>query len=114
MHVAGKDYWQLTGFDVSESVEVVDQLRESNQRLLQLQEHMETLSRLGEDVFAQRELLDARVALHDEFGELLLLGRLYFEQPDQVDEEDLLRRLRHANTYVLRDAAARRICAGTS
>lgn len=106
VHVAGKDYWQLTGFDVSESVEVVDQLRESNQRLLQLQEHIRTLGRLGEDVFAQRELLDARVALHDEFGELLLLGRLYFEQPDQVDEEDLLRKLRHANTYVLRDAAA--------
>ena len=105
VHVDGEDFWQLTGFDVSESVSVIDQLRDSNRRLLQLREHMETLSRLGEDVFAQRELLDARVALHDEFGELLLLGRLYFEQPDQVDEEDLLRRLRHANAYVLRDAA---------
>ena len=53
-------------------------------------------------VIAQ-ELLSARMAVHNEVGNVLLESRHYLQDPASFDEEKLLQALKNTNTYLLRE-----------
>lgn len=54
-----------------------------------------------QEVLREEALLQTRVRVHDELGELLLLCRQYLDHPDGTDGQELLERMRKTNQDLL-------------
>ena len=54
-------------------------------------------------IIIAQELLSARIAVHNEVGNVLLESRHYLNDPASFDEERLLTALKNTNTYLLRE-----------
>ena len=54
-----------------------------------------------QEVLREETLLQTRVRVHDELGELLLLCRQYLDHPDGADGQELLDRMRKTNQDLL-------------
>ena len=57
--------------------------------------------RARQEVLREEALLQTRVRVHDELGELLLLCRQYLDHPDGADGQELLDRMRKTNQDLL-------------
>ena len=105
VRLEGTAYQQIFAYDVTEQYRVTRELQVKNDKLRDLQLRMREVSYDTERLAMQKELLAARVKVHDEIGHILLLGKYYFEHVDQNDEE-LLQALRRSNALLLQESAA--------
>ena len=100
----GKEYSLLTADDVTEQCKITEELREKNEHLQDIQRRMKTVTELSGDMFVAREKADARAALHNQLGQVLLMGRYYLEHPDSTDGEMVRMTTREMNRFLLREA----------
>ena len=100
----GKEYSLLTADDVTEQYKITEELREKNERLQDIQRRMKAVTELSGDMFVAREKADARAALHNQLGQVLLMGRYYLEHPDSTDGEMVRMTTREMNRFRLREA----------
>ena len=103
MRVDGREYSQLSAVDVTEKYRITAELKEKNEKLRELQGRCRALSVQASDMVFAQERLSARVAVHDELGQVLLLCRYFFDHPENTNQEMLYRMLQQTNTCFLRD-----------
>ena len=102
----GRQVSQLTAADVTETVRVIEELRKKNDHLLDLQRRMRAVSELSADMFTAQEEAAARAALHNQLGQVLLMGRHCLEHPDSTDAEMVRMTTKEMNRFLLREAEA--------
>jgi signal transduction histidine kinase len=102
----GKTYDRTTAMDVTELCCVAEELREKNDRLQEIQRRMKAVSDLSGEMFTAQEEADARAALHNQLGQVLLMGRHTLEHPDSTDAELVRMATLEMNRFLLREAEA--------
>ncbi len=94
----------LSASDVTERYRILDELREKNARLQEVQRRMKSVSDLSAEMFTTREEANARAALHNELGQVLLMGRHYLDHPDSTDAKQIYLTTQQMNRFLLGDA----------
>ena len=100
----GERFDQLTAANVTERYRIIEELREKNDHLEDIQRRMKAVSALSGDMFVAREEAAARVALHNQLGQVLLMGRHYLDHPDSTDPEMIYLATRQMNAFLLGEA----------
>ena len=97
----GREYDQLTAINMTEKYRVTKELRNKNERLREVQFRMRSVAAKERSLVAAREVMNARMTVHDRMGAVLLSGKYYLDHPEEVREEELLRLLEYSNTFLL-------------
>ena len=107
-HISGNstEYEQLTASDVTAPYRIMEELRGKNDHLQELQRRMKEVSDLSGDMFIAQEEAAARTALHNQLGQVLLMGRHTLEHPDSTDAELVRMATLEMNRFLLREAEA--------
>lgn len=107
-HVTGNgtEYDRLTASDVTVPYRIMEELRGKNEHLQELQRRMKEVSELSGDMFIAQEEVAARTALHNQLGQVLLMGRHTLEHPDSTDAELVRMATLEMNRFLLREAEA--------
>ena len=103
LEVDGEEYSQFTAIDISEQAAVTRELEEKNKKLRELHMRLDIYNRQADRIIIAQELLTARMAVHNEVGNVLLESRHYLKDPASFDEEMLLRALKNTNMYLLKE-----------
>lgn len=101
--VDGTPYIQLIASDVTEQYRITAQLRENQQKLLDIQSRMKAFGAMTARLAMTEEILHARVSVHDEMGHLLLSGKYCLDRPGEGDREQLLRMERFTHLLLMRE-----------
>ena len=100
----GLPYDRITASDVTEQVRVLAELKEKNVHLLDIRRRMKALSSLTEDMFVAQEEANARTALHNQLGQVLLTGRHLLDHPEETDADMVYMITRQMNQFLLGEA----------
>ena len=101
--VDGQDFVQITAFDVSQIYRITSELRKNNGRLIDIRERMREFSERAAQLAMSEELLEARFTVHDEVGHVLLRIKYFLDNPDRVDEKNLIAFVRTVNDLLISD-----------
>ena len=96
-----REYDQLTAVNMTEKYRITKELRNKNERLREVQFRMRSVAAKERSLVAAREVMNARMTVHDRMGAVLLSGKYYLDHPEEVREEELLRLLEYSNTFLL-------------
>lgn len=102
--VDGQVYRQLIAREVTERYRIIEELKEKNERLRDIQRRMRAVSDLSGDMFVAEEQAKARAALHNQLGQVLLMGRHYISHPEDTDPELVYTVTRQMNRFLLGEA----------
>lgn len=94
-------YDLLTATEVTAQYKIIEELREKNERLKDIQQRMKAVSDLSGDMFVAQEEMDARVALHNQLGQVLLMGRHYLAHPENTDVGRIYLATSQMNSFLL-------------
>ena len=100
----GKEYDQLTAADMTAQYQITQELSQKNRHLKEVQDRMKTVAAQERSLLAAREVMNARVTVHNRMGGVLLSGKYYLDHPENVKEDELLHLLEYNNDYLLRKA----------
>ena len=73
---------ELLAFDVTRFYRAIEELRRNNERLTAVNERIREHTRSMDQIVREREILAAKIRLHDDFGRSVLAIRAYLSQPD--------------------------------
>ena len=99
----GAPYIQITGGDVTDRYRITADLKEKNQRLIEIRTRMKAFGEKAQELATAEEFLRARVSVHDEMGHLLLSGKIFLDKPDAVDREKLLEMERYTHLLLMHE-----------
>ena len=94
-------YDLMTATEVTAQYKIIEELREKNERLKDIQQRMKAVSDLSGDMFVAQEEMDARVALHNQLGQVLLMGRHYLAHPENTDVGRIYLATSQMNSFLL-------------
>ena len=100
----GSEYVQITAADVTERYRIIDELKEKNARLQDIQSRMKAVTDLSGDMFVAQESAAARAALHNQLGQVLLMGSYFLEHPESADAGMVYMTTSQMNSFLLREA----------
>ena len=100
----GREFDQLTAADMTDKYRVTKELRDQNDHLREVQFRMRSVAARERSLVAAREVMNARMTVHDRMGAVLLSGKYYLDHPEEVREEELLHLLEYSNTFLLGEA----------
>lgn len=96
-----RTYRQITARDVTERYRIIDELKEKNERLQDIQRRMKTVSALSGDMFVEEEQQRARATLHNQLGQVLLMGRHYLTHSEKTDANLVYMVTQQMNRFLL-------------
>ena len=102
----GRDYERTSAVNVTERYRITEELREKNAHLQQIQRRMKEASDLSAEMFVKQEEAAARSALHNELGQVLLMGRHYVLHPESTDSAMVALMTRQMNSFLLGESRA--------
>ena len=100
----GKRFDQLTAVDVTERYRIIDELREKNGLLQDIQRRMRAVSDLSADMFVAQEEAAARTALHNQLGQVLLMGKHCLQHPESTEAAVVYMTTTQMNAFLLGEA----------
>ena len=100
----GKDYDQITATDMTQQYRLTEELSDKNRQLHKVQDQMKAVAAKERSLAAAREVMNARMTVHDRMGAVLLSGKYYLDHPENVKEEELLHLLEFNNHFLLGEA----------
>lgn len=100
----GREYDQITAVDMTEQYRVTEQLSGMNRHLKEVQDRMKAVAAKERGLVAEREIMNARMTVHNRMGAVLLSGKYYLDHPENVKEEELLRLLEFNNHFLIGEA----------
>lgn len=103
LNVDSNEYVQLTATNITEQAAFTRQLEENNIKLRDIHMRLDIYNKQADKIIIAQELLSARMAVHNEVGNVLLECRHYLNEPESFNEEKLLQALKNTNTYLLRE-----------
>ena len=98
---SGREYNCLTAIDVTERYRVTEELKAKNAHLQEIKRRMHAVSDLSGDMFVAQEEAAARAALHNQLGQVLLMGRHYLDHPDDTDANLVYITTTQMNSFLL-------------
>ena len=104
--VDGKAYDRTSAVNVTERYHITEELRKKNVHLKEIQRRMKEAAQLSSEMFVKQEAAAARAALHNELGQVLLMGRRYIEHPESTDAATVALMTRQMNRFLLGESEA--------
>lgn len=104
MEVQGKDYEQITASNITERYRIIEELEAKHEHLQDIRDRMKAVSELSGDMFIAQEEADARAALHNQLGQVLLMGRHYINHKDTTDPKVVYAATMQMNQFLLGEA----------
>ncbi len=104
LNIKGGEYVQITATDVTERYAIIDELEKKNEHLLDIRKRMKAVSDLSGDMFIAQEEADAKAALHNQLGQVLLMGRHYINHQDVTDPKIVYAATVQMNQFLLGEA----------
>ena len=86
---------------MTERYRVTEELKVKNAHLQEIRRRMQAVSDLSGDMFVAQEEAAARAALHNQLGQVLLMGRHYLEHPDDTDANLVYITTTQMNSFLL-------------
>ena len=102
--VRSRPYRQISAVDITERAHLTEELEAKNRALREIRMRMQAYSAESDELVRSQEILNAKIAVHDELGHALLACRYYLEHPEKMDEAALLEILMQTNYFLTRDA----------
>ena len=102
----GRDYERTSAVNVTQRYRITEELRAKNAHLQQIQRRMKEASDLSAEMFVKQEKASARSALHNELGQVLLMGRHYVLHPESTDSAMVALMTRQMNSFLLGESRA--------
>lgn len=102
MKVDGKNVCELLAFDVTAQYRLNQELKERNERLSAVGERLRRFNGEVERLTREKEILSARIKVHNDVGRLLLSLRAYLEKPENERDRKTLLTLWKYTVSVLR------------
>lgn len=99
----GSRFVQMTATDITQQAEITKELEDKNKKLRELQMRLSIFNKQADRIIIAQELLSARIAVHNEVGNVLLESRHYLSDPAPFEEKKLLQALKNTNNYLLRE-----------
>lgn len=97
---------EIVALDVTEQYELRRELEERNERLNSVNERLRIFSRDMSRLTAEKELLDAKIKVHDDLGRSLLAFRAYLTaEPSKRDRSKLLPLWRYVISVMKKETA---------
>ena len=97
---------EIVALDVTEQYELRRELEERNERLNGVNERLRIFSRDMSRLTAEKELLDAKIKVHDDLGRSLLAFRAYLTaEPPKRDRSKLLPLWRHVISVMKKETS---------
>ena len=103
IEVESEQFIQLIACDISEQYRMTVELRDKNQKLLDIQQRMKAFGEMSQRLAMTEEILRARVSIHDEMGHLLLSGKYCLDRPETADRDNLLRLERYTHLLLMNE-----------
>ncbi len=104
LSIDGKEHEQITAMNVTARYAIIKELEAKNERLQDIRARMKAVSDLSGDMFIAQEEADARAALHNQLGQVLLMGRHYIEHQDTTDPQIVYAATMQMNRFLLGEA----------
>lgn len=104
LRIDDADYDQITSMNVTERYKIIRELEEKHGHLQDIRRRMKEVSDLSGDMFIAQEEADARAALHNQLGQVLLMGRYYINHQDITDPNMVYAATRQMNQFLLGEA----------
>ena len=97
---------EVIATDITEEYELGRKLAAENEKVEQINARLREFSADVTDATIQREILSAKVRIHDNLGNLLLTTRRYVQEGEETDREELTVMWRQIMTLLRRDDRA--------
>jgi len=91
---------QILALDRTEEYAMSRELTARNEALRALGERMSAYGRMVDELTREREILEAKIAVHDGVGQALLAARAYINDPERHDAETVLELWRGVNALL--------------
>ncbi|MBO4426113.1 MAG: hypothetical protein J5776_03820 [Clostridiales bacterium] len=102
--IDGTDYEQITAMNVTARYAIIRELEAKHEHLQDIQRRMREVSDLSGKMFIAQEEADARAALHNQLGQVLLMGRHYINHQDVTDPGVVYAATMQMNQFLLGEA----------
>ena len=102
--IDGTAYDQITAMNVTARYAIIRELEAKHERLQDIQRRMREVSDLSGKMFIAQEEADARAALHNQLGQVLLMGRHCINHPDVTDPGVVYAATMQMNQFLLGEA----------
>ena len=99
--IENTNYERISAVDVTERYRITEELREKNAYLQEIRRRMKDAADLSAEMFMKQEEATARTSLHNELGQVLLMGRHCIEHPDSTDRNIVALMTRQMNRFLL-------------
>ncbi|MGN1112688.1 MAG: ATP-binding protein, partial [Acutalibacteraceae bacterium] len=107
LSVGNSEVQELVAFDVTEQYNLKKELEMRNERLSGVNERLRNYSREIERITAEKEILAAKMRVHDDVGRSLLAFRSYLAKPrSERDREGLLLLWRYTISVMKKEAVS--------
>ena len=100
----GREYDQIIAEDMTEQYRITEELSEKNRHLKEVQARMRSVAAKERSLVAAREVMNARMTVHNRMGAVLLSGKYYLDYPENVKEKELLHLLEYSSRSLLDEA----------
>ena len=104
MTVNDEQYFQIIATNVTERYAIIEELEKKNEHLQDILDRMKAVSDFSGDMFIAQEEADARAALHNQLGQVLLMGRHYIYHQDTTDPKIVYAATMQMNRFLLGEA----------
>lgn len=101
LDIDGIIFDQITATDVTDRYKIIDELEAKNEHLQDIRRRMKAVSELSGDMFVAQEEAAARAAVHNQLGQVLLMGRHYINHRDAVDSQVVYAATKQMNQFLL-------------
>ena len=106
MTVDGKIIYEITAADITEQYALSCQLQEYNEGLSQVNARLEYYGETIADMTREKEILAAKVSIHDSLGKALLASKRYIEQGEAAVDTKILLNILRSSVSLLRNESA--------
>ena len=104
MTVDGEERDLLTAQDMTGPNRITEELRAKNRQLKDVQARLKAVAVRERELVIAREIVNARRTVHNQMGNVLLIGRYAMEHPESTDQTELLRLLEYNTHFLLGEA----------
>ncbi|MBO7564522.1 MAG: hypothetical protein J6T40_06730 [Clostridiales bacterium] len=96
----GMKLFEILAADVTEEYALVNELEEKKERLKHKNNRLKVLGDRIDALNIEKEILDSKIRLHDDWGHALITAKAYIDEPDEEKKKDFLNLWERTISYV--------------
>ena len=88
LNIKNESFYGIIAYDITRQFELNRALDDKNKKMKEINERLKKFNNEIEKITEEREILAAKVKVHDDIGRVLLMFRRYLEQPENQGEKN--------------------------